>query len=283
MSPHGRCLLLPAADSRQPRRAGCPATGHTRKLAGVATGVVSDARPVVRAGIRNGAQTVARTGIRKGTYSVANTGIRKGAHTVGCTGIWEGSHGVANTGIRRGARTAGCTGIRTAARTSLNSDGHAARHGSGLKFVFAAALWLMLQSAGAVEPVLEFENPAQRQLYEELVHEYRCLKCQNQNLAESRAGLAYDLKKQVYQQVLDGRNQQQIDDYLVSRYGEFVLYRPRFQASTWLLWLGPFALLAVALWYGYRISSRRTTETAVRTSPDALAEARNLLYKSENK
>jgi len=81
-----------------------------------------------------------------------------------------------------------------------------------------------------------------RQLEEKL----RCLVCQNQTLADSNAELAGDLRKQVREQVAAGRSDQEIIDYLVQRYGDFVLYEPPFKAITALLWVGPFLLLAAA-------------------------------------
>jgi cytochrome c-type biogenesis protein CcmH len=82
-----------------------------------------------------------------------------------------------------------------------------------------------------------------RQLEEKL----RCLVCQNQTLADSNAELAGDLRRQVREQVAAGRSDEQIIDYLVQRYGDFVLYEPRFKPTTALLWIGPFVLLAAAL------------------------------------
>jgi cytochrome c-type biogenesis protein CcmH len=75
----------------------------------------------------------------------------------------------------------------------------------------------------------------------------RCLVCQNQNLADSHADLAIDLKNQVREQLAAGKSEQEVIDYLVERYGDFVLYKPRLSASTWLLWIGPFILLALGL------------------------------------
>jgi cytochrome c-type biogenesis protein CcmH len=82
-----------------------------------------------------------------------------------------------------------------------------------------------------------------RQLEEKL----RCLVCQNQTLADSNAELAGDLRRQVREQVAAGRSDAQIIDYLVQRYGDFVLYEPPFKPTTALLWIGPFVLLAAAL------------------------------------
>ena len=81
-----------------------------------------------------------------------------------------------------------------------------------------------------------------RQLSEKL----RCLVCQNQSLADSNAELAGDLRRQVREQVAAGRSDEQIVDYLVQRYGDFVLYEPPFKSTTLLLWIGPFVLLAAA-------------------------------------
>jgi cytochrome c-type biogenesis protein CcmH len=75
----------------------------------------------------------------------------------------------------------------------------------------------------------------------------RCLVCQNQTLADSPAELAVDLRRQLQEQVRAGRSDEQILDFMVQRYGDFVLYEPPFKASTALLWLGPFVLLAAAL------------------------------------
>ncbi|MEZ5649256.1 MAG: cytochrome c-type biogenesis protein [Burkholderiaceae bacterium] len=91
-------------------------------------------------------------------------------------------------------------------------------------------------------PPLSVEQKARlKQLEEEL----RCLVCQNQNLADSNAELASDLRNIVHRMVAEGRGDQAIKDYLVERYGDFVLYDPPVQSNTWLLWGGPFAMLAL--------------------------------------
>jgi cytochrome c-type biogenesis protein CcmH len=80
-----------------------------------------------------------------------------------------------------------------------------------------------------------------------LSEKLRCLVCQNQTLAESNADLAIDLRREVKEQIKAGKSDAQIMDYLVARYGDFVLYQPPFKLTTLLLWVGPFALLALAL------------------------------------
>jgi len=108
-------------------------------------------------------------------------------------------------------------------------------------------------------------SPAQRERYQHLAEELRCLVCQNQTLADSNAELAADLRHQVEDQILAGRSDDEIKAYLVQRYGDFVLYRPPMKSSTWLLWLGPFALLLVGAFGWWRVQRRSRTARA----PDA--------------
>jgi len=87
-------------------------------------------------------------------------------------------------------------------------------------------------------------DEAQQQRLRKLYAEIRCLVCQNQSLADSAADLAVDLRHEVQTQIAKGSSDQQIKDWLVQRYGDFVLYKPQMQASTAILWLGPFVSLA---------------------------------------
>jgi cytochrome c-type biogenesis protein CcmH len=84
----------------------------------------------------------------------------------------------------------------------------------------------------------------------------RCMVCQNQTLAESNAPLAADMRRQIREQLAQGRSEQQIRDFFEQRYGAFVRYDPPFMPSTWLLWLGPFVLLAVGFAALWRVVSR---------------------------
>lgn len=90
-------------------------------------------------------------------------------------------------------------------------------------------------------------NESQQARYDVWINELRCLVCQNQTIAESNAPLAADLRVQVEKQIEAGRSDEEIRLYLTDRYGDFVLYNPPLQSSTWLLWFAPFVLLAVAL------------------------------------
>jgi cytochrome c-type biogenesis protein CcmH len=101
----------------------------------------------------------------------------------------------------------------------------------------------LLGVAHAAIDTFEFASEADRQRYRSLVEELRCPKCQNQNIADSDAPIAMDLRAQVYAKLEEGQSDAQIMDYLVSRYGDFVLYKPPVTARTLLLWYGPGALL----------------------------------------
>ena len=98
----------------------------------------------------------------------------------------------------------------------------------------------------AVAPY-SFDDPDQEARYRELTEQLRCLVCQNQSLADSDAGLAQDLRQEVYQMVRDGKDAREVVDFMVTRYGDFVLYKPPLRPATWLLWAGPLLLLLVGL------------------------------------
>jgi cytochrome c-type biogenesis protein CcmH len=92
-----------------------------------------------------------------------------------------------------------------------------------------------------------FDTPQKKIQFEEIIHEMRCLVCQNQNLADSNAPLAQDLRLVIYRRISSGEPTVQIKHYLVSRYGEFVSFKPPFSRLTYCLWLSPFILLLVTL------------------------------------
>ena len=108
-------------------------------------------------------------------------------------------------------------------------------------FLTAAALVLGCQAL-AKEPLI-FMNPEQEARYNELTLELRCLVCQNQNLADSDAPLAQDLRKEIYDMMQAGQSNEEIKTFLVDRYGDFVLYKPPVKGNTLALWLAPAVLL----------------------------------------
>ena len=128
---------------------------------------------------------------------------------------------------------------------------------------------IAIATSQAAEEMVTFDDPAQGKMYYSLLEEYRCLKCQNQNLAGSKASLAGDLRREIRDQVLAGKTKKDIDEYLVARYGEFVLYRPRFSAKTAVLWIAPFVLLLVAIGSLVLMIKRRNGPSARHNGTDA--------------
>lgn len=122
-----------------------------------------------------------------------------------------------------------------------------------MKNLFAATLTLAfvaLLLSGQVlakEATPLAEDPVVEQRLMRISEELRCLVCQNESLAGSQAELAQDLRREVRDLIKQGNSDQQVKDFLVSRYGDFVLYRPQLKPSTWVLWGGPFVLLIVGL------------------------------------
>jgi cytochrome c-type biogenesis protein CcmH len=104
---------------------------------------------------------------------------------------------------------------------------------------------LLWSGAWAVDTETPIADPSRRALYDELVHEVRCLVCQNQTIGDSTAPLAADLRREIHRMVMEGKSEDEIKTFLLDRYGDFVLYKPRFMETTALLWLAPLLLLAV--------------------------------------
>ena len=108
----------------------------------------------------------------------------------------------------------------------------------------ALAIASLSAMAQATDPApLQFQDRAEETRFHALVSELRCVMCQNQSLADSNAQIAHDLRREVLQLMRDGKSDAQVKQFLVARYGEFVLYQPRMEAKTWLLWFGPALLL----------------------------------------
>lgn len=117
--------------------------------------------------------------------------------------------------------------------------------------------------------------------YRALIHELRCMVCQNQSIAESNAPLAEDLRREVRAQIDAGRSDEQILEFLTARYGDYVRYRPAFAGRTLLLWLGPFALLLVAVAVA-TLTIRRSRAARAEPAPDP-QQLRRLLEDEDGK
>jgi len=115
----------------------------------------------------------------------------------------------------------------------------------------------------------EFDTPTQETRFSEITKVLRCVVCQNQSVADSNAELAQDVRNLVRNQILEGQTDQQITDFLVERYGDFVLYNPPLQPKTYVLWLGPLVLLLIALISLIYFIRRHAVTTA---APDSLTE-----------
>lgn len=137
-----------------------------------------------------------------------------------------------------------------------------------LPAVLLAVLLAGLLLAGFVRAesfdIYEFDTPEQQARFDALINELRCPKCQNNNLADSNAPIAKDLRQRTYELLREGRSDEEIVDYLKARYGDFVTYQPPFNAVTLLLWTGPLLLLLVAGGVlAWRLRGRRAQPAAV--------------------
>lgn len=125
------------------------------------------------------------------------------------------------------------------------------------KWLFMALLLLGASSpAHAAIDVYEFDTDEQRKRYQHYLEELRCPKCKNNNLAGTNSQIADDLRRELHRMVMDGRSDEEIIDFMVTRYGDFVLYRPPVQKNTVFLWAGPFVFVLIGLscvaWIVYR-------------------------------
>jgi cytochrome c-type biogenesis protein CcmH len=134
-------------------------------------------------------------------------------------------------------------------------------------------LALLVASAGttlAIDAEDAFDDPVLQQRYEKINRELRCLVCQNQTIADSNATLAQDLRREVRDMIAAGRTDDEIRDFMIERYGDFVLYRPRLTAGNFLLWAAPVLLLVIGTFVLVRVVKRRAQETDLETDgPEA--------------
>jgi cytochrome c-type biogenesis protein CcmH len=145
--------------------------------------------------------------------------------------------------------------------------------------VLALVLMASLGTVQAKEAVLLAEDPLVEKRLVHISEELRCLVCQNESLASSRAELANDLREEVRKLIRQDKSDTQIKDYLVARYGDFVLYKPEVKPLTWVLWFGPFLLLALGvIGMALYLRQRQSTQTAqVSLSDDDRRKVQTLL------
>ena len=122
-------------------------------------------------------------------------------------------------------------------------------------------------SANSIE-AYKFENKQQEKVYHSLIQDLRCLVCQNQNIAESNAELAKDMRRKTYEMVKQDKSEKEISAFMVARYGDFVLYRPPFEPMTWLLWFGPLIIFVIGILFVVRFMKSQKRDAQV----DSLSE-----------
>jgi cytochrome c-type biogenesis protein CcmH len=146
-----------------------------------------------------------------------------------------------------------------------------------LRTVLLAA-GLIAGTAGAFTlEEFRFDSPAQEAEFRELIGKLRCLVCQNESLAASQADLAQDLRNEVYRMMQEGQTEDQILDFLVARYGDFVLYDPPLKPSNYILWFGPFVLIGIAGFFMFRAILRQRREPERELDPAERARLDALL------
>ena len=115
--------------------------------------------------------------------------------------------------------------------------------------------------AAAPVTIYKFDSKEKEKIFYKLSDEIRCLVCQNQNIAESNSELAQDLRRQIYDMLIQGKSEDDIVDFMVERYGDYVLFNPPFKPLTWMLWLGPLIVFVFAVGYAMRtVKSKRKIE-----------------------
>jgi cytochrome c-type biogenesis protein CcmH len=122
-----------------------------------------------------------------------------------------------------------------------------------------------------------FDDPEKEARYQTLISELRCVVCVSQNIADSNAELAQDLRRQTYEMIQQGASNEEIVTFMVQRYGDFVLYRPPLKPSTMLLWVGPFIIFTIGLVVLVVFIRRRNQEPEVELSSEDHARAQSLL------
>ena len=146
--------------------------------------------------------------------------------------------------------------------------------------VLFSVLLISLPVTAAID-VFEFDNDQQEQQFKELSHTLRCPKCQNNTISDSNAELAKDLRLKVYEMTKAGKSKDEIVDYMIARYGNFVTYKPPFTTATSILWLGP--LMVVLIGFGAIVfnSKRKSQKSVYSGGPDSAIDDVNELDAKE--
>jgi cytochrome c-type biogenesis protein CcmH len=125
--------------------------------------------------------------------------------------------------------------------------------------ILAAAMSLVAGNVLAIDAGRSFDDPELQARYEKIIAEVRCLKCQNQTIKDSNAFLASDLRREIRRLLEEGKTDNEVYDFLVARYGDFALYRPRTSGRTLILWIAPMLFLLIGTFLLWRVVRRRMT------------------------
>jgi len=150
-----------------------------------------------------------------------------------------------------------------------------------LIIIFTLFFSLAFLNVNAAVEIKKFDNEQQEQRYNYIIDELRCLVCQNQNISGSNAGLAKDLRNQVHKMILAGEDDEAIFEFMVTRYGDFVLYRPPFKATTFFLWVGPFIILVMGIFVLIRFIGKRKKTVVTELSNTDKEKLKQLLNKDK--
>ncbi len=146
-----------------------------------------------------------------------------------------------------------------------------------LNLIFLILLFFSLSAVAAPIETFKFDSPETEKIFHKLSEELRCLVCQNQNIAESNADLAKDLRLEIYTMLSAGKTEDEIVDFMVNRYGDYVLYRPPFKPMTWLLWFGPVIAFVIGLIFVVRyMKSQKMNEQIESLSEEDVERIKNL-------
>jgi len=152
-----------------------------------------------------------------------------------------------------------------------------------MRYLFVVLLVLSFTvQAGSIE-AYTFDNKEQEKTYQSLIEDLRCLVCQNQNIAESNAELAKDMRRKTHEMITQGKSEKEISDFMVTRYGDFVLYRPPFEPMTWLLWFGPLIIFLIGLIFVVRFMKSQNTSTQAESLSEEDVERIKNLHAEQDK
>ena len=154
-----------------------------------------------------------------------------------------------------------------------------------LTLLLIGALTVSLGPVAAPIETFKFESAETEKVVHKLSEELRCLVCQNQNIAESNADLAKDLRLEIYTMLSAGKSEEEIVDFMVQRYGDYVLYRPPFKPMTWLLWFAPVIIFVFGLIYVVRLvkSQSSAARQPAALSDEEINRIKNLHTEQETK